>query len=202
MGVDLAKPVEGHCGDPSTHEPRLELKSFLEQSGAGKVAHGKQRSLLDHLVGVYRLLSEWGASPAVREAGLFHSIYGTEQFRTATTRNRQPIIELIGEAAEAHVFAFATLDRRRFLSAARARNQSLDVLRAGTRTAALPPDYWPGVSEMLVANYLEHLAEPGGYGLTGSADGLVLLATFLSPRAKDALAQVSGDPEAAANQSR
>ncbi len=58
----------------------------------------------------------WGQSPAIIDAGLFHSIYGTSQFKHASfpIEGRHIIRHLIGTKAEELAFEFCTLDRRRF----------------------------------------------------------------------------------------
>jgi hypothetical protein len=61
-----------------------------------------ERGLLSHLLGTRRLLLEWGARSALCDAGLFHSIYGTEGYQQATVplSMRARVQELIGNEAE------------------------------------------------------------------------------------------------------
>lgn len=75
------------------------------------------RSLLDHLIGTYDLLQEWGSWEHVSLAGLFHSIYGTQfyQRQAVPVENRQEVADLIGPQAEALAYMFCTEDRRHFL---------------------------------------------------------------------------------------
>ena len=60
---------------PSPTGPRLDL---LKQLGFGELTHDSHVPFLSHLLGTRRLLVEWGERPAVCDAGLFHSAYGTE----------------------------------------------------------------------------------------------------------------------------
>ncbi len=73
-------------------------------------------SLWAHLRDTAELLRGWGQSPAIIDAGLFHSIYGTSQFKHASfpIEGRHIIRHLIGTKAEELAFEFCTLDRRRF----------------------------------------------------------------------------------------
>lgn len=71
------------------------------------------RKLLDHLLGTHDLLNKWGNNDDVCKAGLFHSIYGTNKFRTKAwpLTDRETIRDLIGARSEWLVFLFCTLDR-------------------------------------------------------------------------------------------
>lgn len=79
------------------------------------MAHS-DRSLLDHLLGTRRLLEEWGCRAAVCDAGLFHSVYGTEHYGPAAVpfAIRERVCELIGVEAERLVWLFCVLDRDSF----------------------------------------------------------------------------------------
>ena len=63
-------------------------------------------ALLDHLRGTHDLLQAWGNDPAVCVGGLFHSIYGTQAYRTqsASLEDRQRIRAVIGDRAERLAF--------------------------------------------------------------------------------------------------
>lgn len=71
------------------------------------------RGLLDHLLGTRRLLVEWGAPAALCEAGLFHSVYGTEGYQQPTVPlgMRAQVRELIGNEAECLVWLFCVMRR-------------------------------------------------------------------------------------------
>lgn len=70
-------------------------------------------SLLSHLKGTYELLSKWGNREALCNAGLYHSIYGTQDFKlqAVTLDERSKIRDIIGEEAERIVFYFSVCDR-------------------------------------------------------------------------------------------
>ncbi|MEU0600672.1 VOC family protein [Streptomyces sp. NPDC006393] len=92
------------------HRPRIE--AFLCAHGADRMPH-PGGTLLDHLRRVARLLSAWGAEPAVQLAGLCHAAYGTDGFDGALldTAERAVLTELIGDRAEALVYLYASCDR-------------------------------------------------------------------------------------------
>jgi hypothetical protein len=77
--------------------------------GAGNFMH--------HLFGVHQILVAWGCAPAVCTAGLFHSTYGTEFYTESIfdIAERQRLKQLIGEEAEALVYAFCRISRSRLL---------------------------------------------------------------------------------------
>ena len=82
-------------GRPVTHEPiepptgaRLEL---LRRLGFDRLEHDSHVPFLSHLLGTRRLLVEWGERPALCDAGLFHSAYGTEYFPHTTSAERDEV---------------------------------------------------------------------------------------------------------------
>jgi len=78
---------------------RGELLSLL---GADGVEHNSRDRLRPHLEGTHDLLREWGARDELCDAGLFHSIYGTEYFQvqTAPVSCRDQLRAVIGDEAE------------------------------------------------------------------------------------------------------
>lgn len=78
-----------------------QMTDFLVELGSEKVAHS-QRNYLAHLVAVYRLMEEGGCTEELCRAGMFHSIYGTQQFQDfqLPLERRAEVSALIGERAE------------------------------------------------------------------------------------------------------
>jgi len=94
---------------------RPEHQDFLlNRLGALRVKHSG-RSLYDHLRGTHTLLKLWGNSDTICNAGLFHSIYGTNKFRRKCwpLDDRGTIAGLIGILSEELVYRFCTSDRPR-----------------------------------------------------------------------------------------
>ena len=83
-----------------------EHRTFLVELGCDKAKHSG-KTLLDHLKGVHDLLRDWGNSEDVCNAGLFHSIYGTDAYKHVSTTDRGKVIEQIGLYAEALVLMFS-----------------------------------------------------------------------------------------------
>lgn len=71
------------------------------------------RTLWHHLMGTANILREWGMPESVVLAGMYHSIYGTTQFRTSTfpIQGRHIIQRLIGVEAEELAFYFCVINR-------------------------------------------------------------------------------------------
>jgi hypothetical protein len=80
-------------------------RQFLLELGTADVAHSRD-GLLDHLEGTRALLAAWGAREALCDAGLFHSVYGTESFQhpSLSPALRERVRELIGAEAEEIVY--------------------------------------------------------------------------------------------------
>ncbi len=74
---------------------------FLRELGAAQISHS-ENTYLAHASGVYRDLKSWGCSQELCDAGMFHSIYGTELFQkfTLPLERRSEVRELIGARAE------------------------------------------------------------------------------------------------------
>ena len=79
--------------------------TYLKSVNAYDIPHSG-RNLGTHLWGVYNLLKKENNTEDVCLAGLFHSIYGTNKFKTVCETNRNTIKNLIGEKAEFLVWVF------------------------------------------------------------------------------------------------
>jgi hypothetical protein len=90
----------------------IELKALAARGAAG-IAH-PGGTLLAHLERVHALLTEWGARPALRLAGLCHAWYGTDGFQPALgdPRRREELAAITGAEAEQVVYFYASCDRR------------------------------------------------------------------------------------------
>src|SRR5262249_40137618 len=87
---------------------RLDL---LKSLGFAELEHDSPVPFLSHLVGPRRLLTTWGASPALCDAGLFHSVYGTEYFVPDRTPERDDVVAVIGPEAERIAWLWCTCER-------------------------------------------------------------------------------------------
>jgi hypothetical protein len=88
-------------------EAKQSYLEFLTSVGAANAPHAKG-SLLEHLLGTHRLLSEWQCEEHVCVAGLFHSVYSTSFYPRAcvSLSMRSDVTLIIGERAERLAFQF------------------------------------------------------------------------------------------------
>lgn len=101
---------------PSARDRYLAARQFLYHLGSTTVRHGN-RTLDAHLVGTHLMLQARGERETVCLAGLFHSIYGTNIFTTATLKadwpgDRERVQQVIGPEAEELAYLFCTLADR------------------------------------------------------------------------------------------
>jgi hypothetical protein len=91
------------------------LVAILRSWGAAARLHSLT-SLLDHLVGTREFLRVWGADPEVANAGLFHSVYGTESFADAIKGldEREAVRRVLGARSEELVYIFSVMTRDSF----------------------------------------------------------------------------------------
>ncbi|WP_182905610.1 DUF6817 domain-containing protein [Microbispora sp. H13382] len=129
--------------------------AFLERHGADALAHSGE-NLLAHLQGVHALLRSWGARDALCDAGLFHSVYGTEIFPTGAVppELRPAVRELIGEEAETLVHLFGTVTRTSLFDAAYDGAPFLLETRTGEQVGVIDAQY-SDLAALTVANWLE-----------------------------------------------
>src|SRR5690349_13649287 len=91
------------------------MTDFLLALGIEEMAHTGQ-TYLGHLLAVHRLMWEQGCPPDACRAGLFHSIYGTEEFQRfqLPLSRRAEVRALIGERAERLAYLNCAMDRASF----------------------------------------------------------------------------------------
>ncbi len=96
-------------------KPAKPLIDFLAALNIDQVPH-TEKTYLGHLVNVYRLMESAGCSEELCRAGMFHSIYGTQQFQgfKLPLERRGEIRELIGERAERLAYLNCAMDRPSF----------------------------------------------------------------------------------------
>jgi hypothetical protein len=161
--------------------------ALLRRYHADETAHSR-RTLVDHLLGVYRLLEDWGNPAEICRAGLFHSIYGTNIFthRSAQFSDRAVIRAAIGERAERLAFLFCIAERPvAFLKAALEGATILDDIVHGGSHPIDRADL-AALIEIEVANFLEQPENPDDIALIkGAIDNIEKI---LSAPARAALA--------------
>ncbi|HTG45885.1 MAG TPA: hypothetical protein VK633_15300 [Verrucomicrobiae bacterium] len=162
--------------------------AFLESFDAGAKAH-TNGALLQHLIGTHDLLKKWQCRTVVCEAGLFHSIYGTERFEEATVplTERHVVRELIGEEAEYLAWLFCLADSESF-------NENLTRIggfrvreRTEGETIHLSNEEWRDLSLLTFANAFEAIPRVGWRVRRNIRSYLDRLDHFVPPSAQQAL---------------
>lgn len=94
-------------------EKNKKIKDYLLTLGADNISHVKGKTLYDHLLRVGSLLDSWGLEDDVIAAGLCHSLYSTESFKTVilTIDKREILKKIIGERAEELVYLYCQIKR-------------------------------------------------------------------------------------------
>jgi hypothetical protein len=85
--------------------------ALLRRLGFAELEHDSHVPFLSHLIGTRRLLAEWGERPALVDAGLFHSAYGTEYFEPDRPADRDEVRDVIGDEAEEIAWTWCTIRR-------------------------------------------------------------------------------------------
>jgi hypothetical protein len=101
-----------------TDEARLDATLSLIAPSA-HVDHSGS-SLWNHLLGTHEILKAWGADTDVCLAGLIHSVYATQYFRTAVVSpaQRRQISSAVGDGVERLAHIFCVVDRQTIREAA------------------------------------------------------------------------------------
>jgi hypothetical protein len=134
----------------------LSIFEQLKELGAEEMSH-VNGSLLAHLKGTHDLLQEWGNRPALCNAGLYHSVYGTADFRQSLIdlQRREAVAELIGKEAEQIVYLFSACDRE-YVYAHLLTEHAFDYRdRIQKAACSLPGEAVADLCELTMANELE-----------------------------------------------
>lgn len=160
---------------------RLDL---LRALGFGELEHDSHVPFLSHLIGTRRLLAAWGSSPALCDAGLFHSVYGTEYFVPDRTPSRAEVVAIVGAEAERIAWLWCAMTR----TTLDPRSSSVH-LRDGGAVEALSAGEVADVATLWAADTVEQL-----HRMTGSerafSSGLLDVVAWASPPAQDAVRQL------------
>jgi hypothetical protein len=83
---------------------------LLISLGADKIPHSG-RTLYEHLCNTESILKICRCDETVSTAGLIHSIYGTDFFKTATTNDRDLVCSIVGKEIEHIAWIFCNAMR-------------------------------------------------------------------------------------------
>jgi hypothetical protein len=84
---------------------------MLRALGFADLEHDSHVPFLSHLIGTRRLLASWDERPALCDAGLFHSVYGTEYFEPERSPERADVVAIIGAEAERIAWLWCAIRR-------------------------------------------------------------------------------------------
>ena len=134
-----------------------EMVTFLRKVTAGQIQHSGD-SLLEHFKGVRSVLRIWGERPEVYNAGLFHSVYGSESFKSGpvSADRRCEVTALIGKEAERLAWLFCTVRRYTlFDSVTKAEHGQRIQSREDGQWIDLNPKEFRDLITITVANWVE-----------------------------------------------
>lgn len=161
--------------------PTGERLALLRRLGYGELEHDSHVPFISHLVGTRRLLVEWGERPALCDAGLFHSAYGTEYFQPDAPASRDEVAALIGDEAEEIAWAWCTIERDTLAATA--------PFTVGNRETGSPMDLSPqlaaDIATLWAADTVEQI-ERMAVDERGFALGLGRVLHLASPAAQQA----------------
>lgn len=138
-----------------------ELKQLLLELGTDRIQHARS-SFMEHLEGTAHLLRQWGNDEALCLAGLFHSIYGTQDFEHQSLgyEKREKLREAIGEEAEELAYLFSVCDRRTFFANLSGTGEATVYDKANGNTITIPRERLIRLLELEAANLLDQAPDP------------------------------------------
>ncbi|MES2643300.1 MAG: GNAT family protein [Myxococcota bacterium] len=137
--------------------------SFLRLNAVDRLGHTDD-TLLAHLLGVRSLLLEWHVPAELADAGLFHSVYGTESYRTPALALalRPDVRAQIGERAEHLAYLFGAMEKDTLYANLTRPDGPFHI---GDRFTGLPcplsPTELSDLCVLTVANWLEQRPRAG-----------------------------------------
>jgi hypothetical protein len=136
------------------------LEEALRALGTTEIGHS-HRTFFAHLTGTYQLLEDWKNDADVCQAGLFHSIYGTEFFtvEVVALSSREKIKALIGERAERLAYYFCATDRRALLRPNNRRSPHMMKDRFQDQEYEISTADYRDLCEITIANFIEQTPE-------------------------------------------
>ncbi|MEY2977416.1 MAG: DUF6817 domain-containing protein [Prochlorotrichaceae cyanobacterium] len=141
------------------YDPPKKPIEILKKLGTNSTEHLNKRSLYSHLLGTYRILKKWNAPEQVCLAGLYHSIYGTYNYRKCVVNleQRDIIEDAIGVDAEKLVYYYCLEDRNHFSSNFERINEFKLRTWLGKKEMSLTQEEFSALITIRLADHLEQL---------------------------------------------
>jgi alkylhydroperoxidase family enzyme len=143
---------------------------FIVERGAAGPEHNSHITLLEHVLGTYRVLERWRFAGDVMAAGLFHSVYSTQNFpiALATYDERDAVRAVAGDGGERLAFLFCVKESASLFELAedvarrRALGTSVETLRRlrdwrGEQTHVVTEREVVALLNLVAANAVEQL---------------------------------------------
>lgn len=164
-------------------------RDFLLARGGAGLSHSGQ-SLLRHLEATASILAAWSARPALCDAGLFHSVYGTESFAgaIASVADRTEVRALISDEAEDLTWMFGKCSQQSIVEWA---TETSPLLDSAGGDLAVPASQRRDLCELVVANWLEQRPRLDADRQRDLLTAARALERWISPAARSALALAS-----------
>jgi hypothetical protein len=167
-------------------DPALDRKiAFLESTLSG-ADHSSGVAFIAHLRGVHDLLERWGGRPALCDAGLFHSVYGTQYERVSRTPQREAVQKEIGEEAEALAWLWCFTDRHSLAPNLARDGDRLVTHRDGSERVAITRQQLEDLANLWAADAVEQSARRSDEEMVFARD-LASLRSLLCSAADEAL---------------
>ncbi|ESQ10197.1 MAG TPA: hypothetical protein DDY14_01110 [Chromatiaceae bacterium] len=135
-----------------------DLIDYLTSIGADEITHSR-RTLLTHLRGVQGLLEDWGMTMPLCQAGLFHSVYGTEYFHgnPVAIDQRDRVRDLIGSDSEQLVWLWHVSKRSEFRKNLTEPGPPKVVNRLDGKTICIDDRQWTDLVTLMIADLYEQM---------------------------------------------
>ena len=129
---------------------------YLCELGAGQYRH-INGSLLEHLQGTYKILSEWKVAEQTAIAGLFHAVYGPQGLSKGlvTLQIREKIRDKIGVQTEKLVYLYCACDKAVVLPQFAYNESIIFQDRFTGERYPFPLQFLQGFCEITVANDID-----------------------------------------------
>jgi hypothetical protein len=148
------------------------LTDFLVDLGIEKIGHTR-KTYLGHLIAVHRLMESEGCDAELCRAGMFHSIYGTQQFQgfKLPVESRGEVRAMIGERAERIAYLNCAMNRATFDAALDQTEGPYRIVdRLTGETVELSPADFDDLCRVHLYDWLEQVARSEfGWGYRRSA---------------------------------
>jgi len=134
-----------------------DLANYLDSLEIDKIPH-TGKNYFGHLIAVYHNLKAWGCDEELCRAGMFHSIYGTQQFQgfKLPLESRSQLRDMIGERGERIAYYNCAMFRPSFDKAVEQSSGPYRIVdRLTNREIELTPEDFEDLVRVHLCDWLE-----------------------------------------------